>query len=155
MRIKPNRRASASVLALAALLAVTGGAAVALAANQIKGATYKGKISLSHASNITLTIRFRVSANGKRVSSFTLTNGYPIYCQGGGFGTAQSASGTITKDGTFTVKLPLYFAPAHQHQGFVVITGKFAKHGKESGKVKTDFTHSSRCNGTATYSTKA
>ncbi len=153
MRTKPNRRA-ATVLALTALLAVTGGAAVALAANQIKGATYKGKVALPHASNVTMAIRFKVSANGKRVGNFTLPNGYPIYCQGGGFGAPRSASGAITKEGTFTVKLPLIFAPTHQHQGFVIVTGKFAKHGKESGKVKTAFTHSSSCNGTAGYSTK-
>jgi hypothetical protein len=54
----------------------------------------------------------------------------------------------------FTVKLPIYFAPAHEHQGFVIVTGSFAKHGKESGKVRTDFTHSSSCNGSSSYSTR-
>jgi hypothetical protein len=153
MRIRPDRRV-ATAIALTALLAVTGGAAVALAANQIKGATYKGKLSLSHASNTTFSIRFKVSANGKRVGDFALANGYPIYCQGGGFGAVQSASGTITREGTFKVKLPLYFAPAHQRQGFVIITGSFAKHGNESGKVMTDFIHAGTCNGTASYTAK-
>ncbi len=64
----------------------------------------------------------------------------------------QAGSSAVTK-GKFTVKLPIYFAPTHQHQGFVSVTGTFGKHGKESGKVKTDFTTSRVCNGTATYTT--
>jgi hypothetical protein len=151
MRVKLNGRVPTAI-AVMALFAATGGAAVALAATPIKGATYKGQIS--RASNVTLAIGFKVSANDKRVSDFTLSNGYPVYCQGGGFGTVQPASGTITKRGTFTVKLPIYFTPEHEHQGFVIITGNFANHGKESGKVKTDFTRSTICNGTSRYTTK-
>ena len=94
-----------------------------------------------------------MSANGKRVRDFVLTSNYPVYRQGGGFGAVQAASGTISKHGTFKVKLPIYFAPTHQHQGFVIVTGTFAKHGKESGTVRTDFTRSSSCNGTSRYST--
>ena len=152
MRISLDRRLAAAV-ALTALVAVTGGAAAALAAKPVRAATYSGKIS--RASNVTFPISFKVSANGKRVSSFVLTSSYPVYCQGGGFGTVQPASGTVSKHGTFKVKLPIYFAPAHQHQGFVIVTGVFGKHGKESGTVRTDFAHSSGCNGTSSYSTKA
>jgi hypothetical protein len=116
------------------------------------GATYSRKIS--RASNVTFPISFKVSANGKHVSSFVLTSNYPVYCQGGGFGTAQSATGTISKHGTFKVKLAIYFAPEHDHQGFVIVTGSFAKHGEEHGKVTTDFTHSRSCNGSSNYSTR-
>ena len=151
MRIKVDRRVPTAI-ALTALVAATGGAAAALAAKPIKGATYKGKIL--RASNVTYPISFKVSENGKRVSKFALSNGYPVYCQGGGFGAVQPASGTITKHGTFKVKLPIYFAPVHEHQGFVIITGSFAKHSKESGKVRTDFTHSNSCNGTSSYTAK-
>lgn len=151
MRISLDRRLAAAV-ALTVLVAVTG-AAAAVAATPVRAATYSGKIS--RASNVTFPISFKVSANGKRVSSFVLTSSYPVYCQGGGFGTVQPASGTVSKHGTFKVKLPIYFAPAHQHQGFVIVTGAFGKHGKESGTVRTDFTHSSSCNGTSSYSTKA
>lgn len=144
------RVAAASVLA--ALVAASSTAA-ALAAGPIKGATYKGKLKLAPASSVTFPISFKVSANAKRVSNFTFAHGYPVYCQGGGFGQVQAASSPIAKNGTFTVKLPIYFAPGHSHQGFVIVTGAFAKHGKESGKVTTDFTSSHVCNGTATYST--
>ena len=150
MTIRLHRRVLGAI-ALIALVAIADGA-VAFAATPIKGARYGGKIA--RTSNVTYSISFKVSANGKRVSNFTLTNGYPVYCQGGGFGTAQEASGTIAKNGTFDVKLPIYFSPSHQHQGFVIITGRFAKHGKESGKVMTDFTHATTCNGTSRYATK-
>lgn len=150
MRARLSARRPIAIF-LATLVALLGGTAAALAAKPIKGKTYQGKLKLPHASNVTYGISFKVSANGKRVSSFSLPQGYPIYCQGGGFGQQQAASGEITKTGKFTVKLPIYFAPAHQHQGFVIITGAFAKHGKESGTVKTDFTKSHVCNGTATY----
>ncbi|HEX5309114.1 MAG TPA: hypothetical protein VFW38_08560 [Solirubrobacteraceae bacterium] len=148
MRIKLGRHVP-SVAVAVALIATTG---VALAARPIRGATYSGTIKRAHA-GVADAISFKVSANGKKVSGFTLPNGYPAYCEGGGFGEAQSASGKVTSKGTFTVKLPIYFAPAHQHQGFVIVTGSFGKHGKESGKVKTDFTKATTCNGTSSYST--
>ena len=151
MRIKQDRRVITAV-ALAAFVAASAGAGVALAAAPIKDATYKGRLSV--ASSVAFPISFKVSTDGKRVGSFTFSNGYPIYCQGGGFGALQPASGTITNNGTFTVKLPIYFAPGHSHQGFVIVTGSFAKHGKESGKVTTDFTHGVSCNGTSSYTTK-
>ncbi len=150
MMIRLHRRVLGAVDLIA--LVVTAEGAVAFAATPIKGATYEGKIA--RTSNVTYSISFKVSANGKRVSSFTLTNGYPVYCQGGGFGAVQQASGTIARNGTFDVKLPIYFSPSHQHQGFVIISGSFAKHGTESGKVMTDFTHGSTCNGTSRYATK-
>jgi hypothetical protein len=151
MRIKLGGRVPA-VIVLTALVTVIGGAAatVAVAAHPVRDATYSGRIS--RTSNVIYGISFKVSVSGKRVSNFALSSGYPVYCQGGGFGAVQPASGAITKRGTFKVKLPIYFAPAHQHQGFVIITGSFAMHGKESGKVTTDFTHST-CNGTSSYKT--
>jgi hypothetical protein len=151
MRIKLGHRVLTAI-ALTTLVATSVGSTAGLAAAPIKGATYKGGISRSRT--VTLPISFKVSGNGKHVGSFTLSNGYPVYCQGGGFGALQPASGTITKRGTFKVKLPIYFKPAHSHQGFVIVTGSFGKHGRESGKVTTDFTHSGSCNGTSRYTTK-
>lgn len=147
MRIKFGRRAVA-VIAVTGVVGATGVAAVALAA-PIRHATYRGTIE--RASNVIFHISFKVSANGRRVSGFALPNGYPVYCQGGGFGSVQAASGTITARGTFKVKLPIVFAPTHQHQGFVIVTGRFAKHGGESGKVTTAFTKYKICNGTSSY----
>src|SRR5689334_13568823 len=145
MKIKLDRALTA--VALTALVA----APAAFAATPIKGATYKGRIS--RATNVTFSISFKVNARGKRVGNFKLSS-YPVYCQGGGFGSLQQASGTITKKATSKVKLPIYFAPAHSRQGFVIVTGRFAKKGKESGKVTTAFTHATSCNGTSSYTTK-
>jgi hypothetical protein len=134
-------------------------AAVAFAGKPVKGATYTGKITrVIRAAGKTyrssFSISFNVSASGKKVSGFTLPQGYPVYCQGGGFASPQAGSGKISSKGKFTVKLPLYFAPTHQHQGFVIVTGAFGKRGAESGKVKTAFSKAKVCNGTASYKTK-
>jgi hypothetical protein len=126
-------------------------AAIAMAAAPIKGATYKGKLKLRPGAKVTLAISFKVSTNGKRVGNFKLPNGYPVYCQGGGFGRIQEGSGPISKKGTFKVKLPIYFAPVHLRQGFVIVTGAFAKHGKVAGRVTTDFTSGTACNGSSAY----
>ncbi len=145
MRFKLERALTA--IALTALVAVPAG----FAATPIKGATYKGKIS--RATSVAFSISFKVSASGKRVSNFMLSS-YPVYCQGGGFGSLQQASGAVSKKGTFKVKLPIYFAPSHSREGFVIVTGRFAKHRKESGKVMTEFTHAGGCNGTSRYATQ-
>lgn len=150
----PRRLVTAALL----LLLVLALAGVALAANPKKGATYSGLITRVVAgTSSTFPISFEVSANGKKVRNFTLESDYPVYCEGGGFGEAQKATATVSKKGTFTAKLPLYFAPAHEHQGFVEITGKFGKKGHESGKVVTDFSggNLTGCNGTSKYTTKA
>lgn len=91
----------------------------------------------------------------RKVHDFSLPSGYPVYCEGGGFGEAQDATAKISSKGTFTAMLPIYFAPTHDHQGFVKITGKFGKKGHESGKAITEFTTSKTCNGTSKYTTKA
>lgn len=125
-------------------------AGTALAGNVIRGATYSGKINKT--SNVVFAISFKVSGNGKKVSDFKVAT-LPVYCQGGGFGTPRTATAQISKKGTFTVKLPIYFAPRNSTQGFLKLTGKFAKHGKESGQATTEFTGSASCNGTSSYST--
>lgn len=144
------------------VIAALAAASIALAAKRaqpVKGATYTGDItrvikSAGKTFKSTFPISFKVSKSGKKVSGFTFTSNYPIYCQGGGFGSPQATTGRISKKGGFTVKLPLYFAPEHSHQGFLIVSGKFGKHKKESGTVKTDFTTSHTCNGTAKYTTK-
>lgn len=139
-------------------LAVTAAALAALiltasvfAAKPIKNARYAGKVNKT--SNVVFTIAFHVSANGKQVGAFNVPD-LPIYCQGGGFGAPGTKSATISKQGTFTVKLPIVFAPTGANQGNLIITGKFGKHGSESGKATTSFTKDTMCNGTSTYQTK-
>ena len=151
VRRSPRPAVSCGLVALIATLAVC--AAGANAAHPAKGKTYSG--SIEHASNVTYPISFKVSKNGKKVDDFGLSSGYPVYCQGGGFGEAQDATAKISSKGTFTANLPIYFAPTHDHQGFVKITGKFGKKGHESGKVITEFSTSKTCNGTSKYTATA
>jgi hypothetical protein len=142
------------------VVAAAGAALAAKPGKPAKGATYSGNITRvvttgGNTFKSTFPISFKVSKNGKKVSGFKLISGYPVYCQGGGFGTAQSTSAKISAKGTFKVKLALYFAPEHSHQGFVIVSGKFGKHKEESGTIKTDFTKfGSSCNGTSKYTTK-
>ena len=94
MRDRFHARVPAAV-ALATLVVIAGGATAALAAPALKGATYTGKIRLAHKSNVTYQISFKVSAKGKRVRNFSLPNGYPVYCQGGGF---SPGAGRVERD---------------------------------------------------------
>jgi hypothetical protein len=154
-----SRRAVAPVTALA-VFGAAGAQALASTSKPVHGATYSGQITrVAHSMGKTfrseLPISFAVSANGKTVSAFTFANFYPVYCQGGGFGSPQAKSGKISEKGKFKVKLPLVFAPTHAHEGFLVISGTFAKHGKVSGTAFTDFTKSKTCNGTSKYTAKA
>jgi hypothetical protein len=157
--LQRSRRAAAPVAALA-MLGAAGAQALASTSKPVRGAIYSGQITrVLHSGGKTFKsnfpISFAVSANGKRVSAFTFPSSYPVYCQGGGFGQPQSKSGKISDKGKFKVKLPLVFAPTHQHQGFLVVSGTFGKHRKVSGTVFTDFTKAKVCNGSTKYSAKA
>jgi hypothetical protein len=144
---------AASLLLICAAAAIP---ALSVAARPKRGKTYSGVITRVVAgSRFPFPISFEVSRNGKNVHDFSFPSSYPVYCEGGGFGEAQDTTAKISNKGTFTAKLPLYFAPAHEHQGFVKVTGKFTKKGHESGKVITRFKKATACNGTSNYKTKA
>lgn len=128
------------------------GTGVALAAKPLKGATYSG----SFTGEVYNTISFKVSSNGKKVSSFNIPSP-PAGCQGGGFGSASGGTATVSKQGTFKVTLNIVFAPEHKTNGTVLITGKFGKHGRQSGKISSTYTGKdfpASCNATKSYSTK-
>lgn len=130
----------------------------ALAAHPRTGKTYSGKIrqSLDHGRFVnTYPISFSVTKDGKRVRGFTMASSFPIYCQGGGFGTGAGGSGSISKAGKFKVTVPIIFTPTHQHQGSLTITGTFRAHGRESGQIVTRFTKATQCGGTSPYTTIA
>ncbi len=127
--------------------------AVATAAHPARGLTYSGKIKRVFKGKIVYTdrISFKVSSNGREVAQFKLPQGYPVYCQGGGFGTTQNAKAKVKSSGTFKAKLPIYFEPTKDHEGFVNVTGKFGAKKSVSGTVMTDFTKSKTCNGTSKF----
>lgn len=155
MKVRHSPRAAVSCGLLILIAALAVGAGSANAAHPAKGKTYSGSIKRLAGANITFPITFTVSKNGKKVHDFSLPSGYPVYCEGGGFGEAQDATAKVSSKGTFTAKLPIYFAPTHDHEGFVKVTGKFGKKGHESGKVITEFSGATTCNGTSKYTAKA
>ena len=153
--MKVHHHPRVAVFCALIVLVAAVGAVGASAAHPAKGKTYSGSIKRLVGASITFPITFEVSKNGKKVHNFSLPSGYPVYCEGGGFGEVQDATAKVSSKGTFTAKLPIYFAPTHDHQGFVKITGKFGKKGHESGKAITEFSTSKTCNGTSKYTAKA
>jgi hypothetical protein len=152
--IQDTRLHKSTVRAIAIMsVGVLASAGVALAAQPKKGASYSGTFK-----GITSdAVSFKVSANGKKVSGFAIPNP-PAGCQGGGFGSASGGMATVSKQGTFKITLSLVFAPAHRTNGTVVVSGKFDKHGTESGKISSVFTNKAfpaSCNASVTYSTKS
>ncbi len=141
---------SISILASGALLIV---ASAAFAGQPKKGATYKGFASPKSTGN---AIQFKVSANGKRVSAVKVSYG-PIACQGVDPHVAAGGSATVSKHGTFTVSLIMYFPPTEpsRHVGTLLVTGTFGKHGSESGTIKSQFSGNgfqAACDGAQLYS---
>jgi hypothetical protein len=128
------------------------GTGVALAANPLKGATYSGTFT----GEVYNTISFKVSSNGKKVSGFNIPSP-PVGCQGGAFGSSTGGTATVSKKGTFKVTLNMVFAPQKKTNGTVLVTGKFGKHGSESGTLSSTFTgkdFTTSCDATKSYSTK-
>jgi hypothetical protein len=127
-------------------------AAVALAARPLKGATYKGTASNG------ATVQFKVSATGKTVKGFKISYA-PLACQGAEPAVKSGGSATISRKGRFKVTRPMYFPPTQPSRvvGTVVVTGTFGKHGKEAGKLKSQFSgkhdFSKSCDDTIGYST--
>ena len=139
------------VVATIAAAAASALAAVAVAAHPLDGATYRG----SFTGSASTTLSFKVSANGKRVSGFTM-DVPPVGCQGGAFGNPKPGSAAVTKQGTFTATLTLYFAPRNSVNGKVVVTGTFASKGREHGTVSSIFTNKlfpKSCDKRVTYTT--
>lgn len=145
-----KRVAAAGIAALAAAWALAG---VAVAARPIDGALYSG--SFTPGSPSTTPVSFKVSADGKKVGSFAIAIP-PVACQGGAFGNPQAGSAMVSKTGTFTVTLKLYFAPRHSTNGDLVVTGAFLAKGHERGKISSIFTNKlypKSCDKTTSYTT--
>jgi hypothetical protein len=141
----------AVALAVLASLAIAGTALAALAVKPEKGKTYSGTIKRYRT-----PISFRVSRTGKSVSNFKIKYAPFIFCQGGGV-KMKNRSARVSASGTFMAKLPLYTIGGAP-EGQMTVTGKFAKGGKEAGKVTVAMKvvpPGSSCNGSSPYSTKA
>ena len=121
-------------LTAAAALASAG---VALGStNAVKGASYTGRF----AGSATQAITFTVSADGRKVSAFSVVT--PVKCSGGcgGVPTGRGGSAPISKNGKFTVKLKLLLpGSSTKALGTDTVTGTFLKHGGAKGTVTSHF----------------
>jgi hypothetical protein len=144
-------RGSAAAVVLAAL--VIAPAAIATAPK--KGHSYRGTLA---APRNAITVTFKVSSTGKKVTRLKISN-LPIYCSGGG--PAQPItfkSATITSKGTFksTGKQTISSGPLKGQIGATLsITGTFVAGGKERGKLTVKYPKSPDCGGSSKYTTHA
>jgi hypothetical protein len=142
-----GNRAVAAAVALTAL----AGSGVALAANQVKGASYEGEVAQKH-----VTVSFKVSHSGKQVTALTISN-TPLYCSGGGRPIPiHFAPAAISKSGTFTStgKYVIIEGPLKGQLGTKLkITGKFLAGGRESGVLTTTYVKTPSCSGKSSYGT--
>jgi len=137
-------------------LALAVVAAAALAAGQVKGGSYEGALLPSTRG---IGVSFKVSGNGRKVTSLSTSN-IPIYCSGGGppipvhFKSASiSSNGTFTSTGRNIIEI----GPLKGQVGEKLkITGKFLKGGREQGTVTTTYPKApASCSGKSPYTTKA
>ena len=141
----------ATSLVLAALLV----ADVALAASSVKGGSYAGNLIPARDG---VTVSFKVSANGNKVTGLSTSN-VPLYCSGGGKPIpVHFKNATISNKGTFssTGKYLVLEGPKKGQVGAnLKISGKFLKGGKERGTLRTSYVGFPGCSGISAYSTKA
>ena len=136
-----------SVLALA-IVASLAPAAVALAANAVKGATYAGAVV--HTKE---PISLKVAKNGKTVTvSIAIA---PLYCEGGGVGTRQiTKAAPISKSGSFKGSIAYEFQPTHKTTARLFFNGRFSGR-TVKGTARSEFPVVPLCDGSTTFSASA
>ncbi len=150
-----RRSRAVGVVSLALALGALALVGVALAADQVKGATYKGALTPTRDG---VAISFKVSRSGSEVTSLATTN-VPFYCQGGGPPVpAHFKNAAISTKGTFTstAEVRIEIGPLKGQIGEKLrITGKFLKGRKERGVLTTTYPKAHECSGSSSYATKA
>lgn len=145
-----RRRSLAQVaIAVFAVLLLTQ---AAIAAAPKKGGSYHGTLA---APRTDIAVTFKVSASGKKVSALKISN-TPLYCSGGGPPVPITFKQASIKKGKFksTGKQTISTGPMKGQVGATLsITGKFASHGKESGKLTIKYPNAPTCGGTSAYTT--
>jgi hypothetical protein len=136
----------AAVLAVTAILATFG---IALAAGPVKGAKYSGRVNATAS----LTVSFKVSRSGKKVTALKVSPSLPNSCGFGGPPPTQTSKAAKIERGKFAAKIK-----ETASNGTVIatakVTGKFLAKGKEKGDIKANLPNAQSCNGTFAYSTK-
>jgi hypothetical protein len=136
-----------AALALAAILAIAG---IAHAVAPVKGAKYSGRVGVTAS----LTVSFKVSRSGKKITSLKVRPSLPNTCGYGGPPPTATARPAKIGHGKFAAKIT-----EKASNGTVIatakVTGKFLAKGKEKGTIDTNLPNAKSCNGTFAYSTKA
>jgi hypothetical protein len=144
-----SRRAilvGSAALAVAAILATAG---IALAARPVKGAKYSGPVDVTAA----LTLSFKVSGSGKKVTAIKVSPSLPNSCGYGGPLPTQTSNPAKIKHGKFTAKVTDTTTNGDVSTT-AKITGKFLAKRKEKGRIKATVPSNESCNGSFSYATK-
>jgi hypothetical protein len=147
-------RRSRLILLGAALLGVLLLAQPATATAPKKGGSYHGTLA---APRTGIAVTFKVSADGRKVTSLKISS-TPIYCSGGGRFTPFTFKAASITNGKFKAagKQTISEGPQKGKIGAKLsITGKFGKRGTESGKLAISWVYSPTCSGTSAYTTHA
>jgi hypothetical protein len=135
-----------AALAVTAILATVG---IALAAGPVKGGKYTGRVNVT----ANLTVRFKVTRSGKKVTALKVSPSLPNTCGYGGPPPPQTSKAAKIERGRFTAKIR-----ETASNGTVIatakVTGKFLAKGKEKGNIKINLPNAQSCSGTFAYSTK-
>jgi hypothetical protein len=145
---KPGKLICSTALGLAAILAVTG---TALAAAPVRGVKYAGRVNVAAS----LTVSFKVSGSGKKITSLKVSPTLPNSCgYGGPLTTTETSKRAKIQNGKFTAKITEKTSSGTV-SATAKVTGKFLANGKEKGSIKTNLPSAKSCNGTFSYSTNA
>jgi hypothetical protein len=135
-----------AALAVVAILATAG---IALGTGPVKGAKYSGRVKVTAS----LTVSFKVSRSGKKVTALKVSPSLPNRCGYGGPPPTQASKSAKIEDGKFTAKIT-----EKASNGTLIstakVTGKFLAKGKEKGSIRASLPNAKSCNGSFSYSTK-
>jgi hypothetical protein len=152
MQASPGKARLGTIVALAgtATVAIVVFAAVALAASPVSGARYSGHLKLSSA----LTVTFKVSASGKKVTGVKVSPEIPNRCGSAGTPPPQVSRPATIKNGKFSALVEERLSNGAV-SGTATVTGKFLPGGKEMGVVKNPLPGAKECAGNFAYTAKA
>jgi hypothetical protein len=120
------------------------------AASPVHGAKYKGKVQ---GAGVPIAVSFKVSASGKRLSSFKIdVPNLPNKCGYGGPDQVRPGKARI-KRGRFTLTLTEAVLGG-KSIATARVTGRFKSGRKEAGTIKTT-AGTAKCSGSFSYSTTA
>ena len=135
-----------AALAGAAMLSTVG---IALAAGPVKGAKYSGRVNATAS----LTVSFKVSRSGKKITALKVSPSLPKSCSFGGPPPTQTSKSAKIEHGKFAARIT-----EKAGNGTVLetakVTGKFLAKRKERGNIEASLPNAKSCNGTFSYSTR-